>query len=205
MTRLSVLPACLVIPVLLAASPALAQGQVPGGQVLGNAARKAAPDGENSKLDELFARLAKAPDDASATEIANAIWRVWLESGSDTVDLLVLRATSAMQDKDYDVALKLLNIVVGLDPSYAEGWNKRATVHYLKHEYDKSISDIRHVLAIEPRHFGAMAGLGSMLKEIGRNAAALEIYRRALAINPHLDGAKRAIRELSVEVEGRDI
>lgn len=202
MMRLAALLGLVMFPVLLAAQPA--QAQIIG-RDMERGEEAAPPPSAAAKLDTLFARLAEAEDAASAKEIAKAIWQAWLESGSDTVDLLVLRATSAMEKEDYDVALHLLDAVVALEPNFAEGWNKRATVYYFRRDYDKSISDIGHVLALEPRHFGAMAGLGAMLKEIGRSDAALEIYRRALKINPHLSGAKRAIEELSVEVEGRDI
>jgi tetratricopeptide (TPR) repeat protein len=203
MKGLSAPLACLLL-VLVAAPPGPALAQAPSAR---NAAGEAttSADPRQSAIDALFASLSAAADEDTAKGIAAAIWRAWLESGSDSVDLLVVRAASAIEDKEYDTALDLLNAVVELEPAYAEGWNKRATVFYLLREYDKSISDISHVLALEPRHFGAMAGLGAMLKETGRDDAALAIYRRALEVNPHLPGAKRAVDELSVKVEGRDI
>ena len=87
--------------------------------------------------------------------------------------------------KDYDLAIKLLNAVVELKPDYIEGWNRRATIYYLKKDYAHSIADIREVLSREPRHFGALSGLGLILQEIGDDKHALEAYRKVLAIDPH--------------------
>ena len=156
-------------------------------------------------LDSLFARLAASENEERADLVVASIWRVWLDSGSDTIDLLTRRAIKAMEEEEYETALLILDEVVELAPDYAEGWNRRATVHYLMEHYDASIHDVRRALALEPRHFGAMSGLGAMLKDIGREDAALAIYRRALEVHPHLPDAIEAIEELTPEVEGREI
>ncbi len=113
-----------------------------------------------------------------------AILKLWLESGSDTVDLLMERTLKAMDEKNYSLALDFLDRIVTLEPDYVEGWNKRATVFYLTDDYGKSVSDIERVLSIEPRHFGALAGLGTILRELGDDKRALEAYRQALALDP---------------------
>jgi tetratricopeptide (TPR) repeat protein len=115
------------------------------------------------------------------------------------------RAKAAADGKDYGLAIKLLDAVVELRPDYAEGWNRRATVYYLQKDYSHSLADIREVLAREPRHFGALSGLGAILQEIGDDKHALEAYRRALAIDPHLEHVGEVVKTLTEKVEGRAI
>lgn len=156
-------------------------------------------------LDTLFSALKIAPDAATAKAIENRIWEVWIESGSDTCDLLMTRVKDAIEEKDYDLAIRLLNSIIAIRPGYVEAWNQRATVFYLKDDYARAIADIAEVLAREPRQFGALAGLGMMLQDIGDDKDALEAYRRAIAIDPHLENIPDAIKTLTEKVEGRDI
>ncbi len=156
-------------------------------------------------LDTLFGALKIAPDTASAKAIENRIWEAWIVSGSDTCDLLMTRVKDAIEEKDYDLALRLLNSIIVIRPGYVEAWNQRATVYYLKDDYARAIADIAEVLAREPRQFGALAGLGMMLQDIGDDKDALEAYRKALAIDPHLDNIPDAVKTLTEKVEGRDI
>jgi tetratricopeptide (TPR) repeat protein len=161
--------------------------------------------GRTEILDELYEKLAKAESEQVADMLTGSIVRIWRDSGSDTVDLLIDRATDLIEEEDFETALQILDEVVQLAPAYAEGWNKRATVHFKLRNYDASVSDIQHALVIEPRHFGAMSGLAAMLNETGRDQAALEVYRKVLALHPFLDSAQKAIKKLTVEVEGHDI
>jgi len=130
---------------------------------------------------------------------------LWMVSGSDTCNLLMGRVKAASDDKDYDLAIKLLDAIIELKPGYVEAWNRRATIHYLKKDYARSLADIREVLSREPRHFGALAGLGVILQDIGDDKHALEAYRKALAINPHLEHIPDVIKQLSETVDGRNI
>jgi tetratricopeptide (TPR) repeat protein len=156
-------------------------------------------------LDTLFGALKLAPDEASAKAIEERIWANWVSSGSDTCNLLMSRVRAATDDKDYDLAIKLLDAVIALKPDYVEAWNRRATVYYLKQDYGHSLADIAQVLAREPRHFGALSGLGMILQEIGDDKHALEAYRKALAVDPHLDNVPDVVKTLTEKVEGRDI
>lgn len=169
--------------------------------------RTLAVPGEESdaELDELFRRLAgaEAPDEAEAIE--QRILRSWARSGSPTVDLLMARAAEAIDGTDFGLAHELLDTVVTLAPDYAEGWNRRATLYYLIDEFQLSIADISRVLALEPRHFGALSGLGLILSEIGEEKQALEAYRRALDIHPFMSGARKAADELSPDIDGHEI
>jgi len=156
-------------------------------------------------LDFLFGALKVAPDDVTAKAIEERIWTVWVVSGSDTTNLLMSRVKAATDDKDYDLALKLLGAVIAINPKYVEAWNQRATIYYLKDDYGHALADIREVLALEPRHFGAWSGLGLILQDIGDDKHALEAYRKALAIDPHLEHIPDVVKTLTEKVEGRDI
>jgi tetratricopeptide (TPR) repeat protein len=156
-------------------------------------------------LDTLFAALKIAPDAESAKAIEERIWALWMVSGSDTCNLLMGRVKAATDEKDYELAIKLLDAVIELKPNYTEAWNRRATLHFLQKDYGQALTDIREVLAREPRHFGALSGLGLILQEFGDDKHALEAYRRALAINPHLEHIDEVVKTLSEKVEGRDI
>ena len=156
-------------------------------------------------LDFLFGALKVAPDEASAKHVEARIWAMWMQTPSDTAALLMLRAKAAVDAQKPDVALKLLDAVVKLRPDYIEGWNRRATLYYLKNDYAHSLEDIREVLIREPRHFGALAGLGMIMQDIGDEKRALEAFRKALAVNPHLDKVPELVKSLTEKVEGRDI
>jgi tetratricopeptide (TPR) repeat protein len=156
-------------------------------------------------LDTLFEALKIAPDNDSARAIEQRIWALWIASGSDTCNLLMGRVKAATEQKDLDLAIKLLNAVIEIRPNYTEAWNRRATIYFLQKDFGRALADIREVLAREPRHFGALSGLGLILQELGDEKHALEAYRRALAIDPHLENVEEAIKNLRGKVEGRDI
>jgi tetratricopeptide (TPR) repeat protein len=156
-------------------------------------------------LDFLFGALKAAPDEVSAKHVEARIWALWLQTPSDTTALLMLRAKAAMDAQQMDVALKLLDAVVKLRPDYIEGWNRRATLYYLKNDYAHSLQDIEQVLVREPRHFGALAGLGMIMQDLGDEKRALDAFRKALAVNPHLEKVPELVKTLSEKVEGRDI
>ncbi|WP_423890079.1 tetratricopeptide repeat protein [Bradyrhizobium sp.] len=163
------------------------------------------PADKTRGLDFLFGALKAAPDEASAKHVEARIWAIWLQTPSDTVLLLMTRAKAAMVAQNSDVALQLLDAVIRLRPDYVEGWNRRATLYYLRNDYAHSLADIEQVLAREPRHFGALAGLGMIMQDLGDDKRALDAFRRAIAVNPHLDKVPELIKTLSEKVEGRDI
>jgi len=162
--------------------------------------------GDKSKnLDFLFGALKAAPDPESAKAVEGRIWAMWMSTPSDTAALLMTRVKIAMEAKDVDVALKLLDAVIKLRPDYVEAWNRRATIYYLQNDYNRSMADIRQVLIREPRHFGALAGLGMILQETGDDKHALDAFRKALDINPYLERVPDLVKTLSEKIEGRDI
>jgi tetratricopeptide (TPR) repeat protein len=163
------------------------------------------PADKTRGLEFLFGALKAAPDETSAKHVEARIWAIWLQTPSDTVGLLMTRAKTAMDAQNSDVALKLLDAVVKLRPDYIEGWNRRATLYYLRNDYARSLEDIEQVLAREPRHFGALAGLGMIMQDLGDEKRALDAFRRALAVNPHLEKVPELVKTLTEKVEGRDI
>lgn len=156
-------------------------------------------------LDFWFEALKVAPDEASAKHIENRIWALWLASGSDTANLLMTRVKTAMDAKDTALAIKLLDSVIELKPDYVEAWNRRATIYYMQKDYVRSMSDIRQVLILEPRHFGAISGLGMIMQEFGDDKRALDAFRRAVEVHPHLQKIPDVIKSLTEKVEGRPI
>lgn len=159
----------------------------------------------SAELDRLFDQLAKAQSPAEAALIEDQIWRQWSDSGSPTLDLIMLRGLKALEAQEYAVALDMFSTAIEIEPDYAEAWNKRATLYYVIDDYDAAIADVTQVLAREPRHWAALMGLAVMLDDLDRKEPALGAYRAAFEINPQLEDAKAAIERLKVDVEGRGI
>jgi tetratricopeptide (TPR) repeat protein len=192
-------------------APALAQGAPPAPppgkeqKKLPEAPAKLPKVDRGKNLDFLFGALKAAPDEASAKHVEARIWAIWIQTPSDTASLLMARAKTAVDAKKIEVAIKLLDAVIKLRPDYIEAWNRRATLYYMQNDYGRSLADIREVLIREPRHFGALAGLGMIMQEVGDEKRALEAYRKALAVNPHLEKIPEQVKALTEKVEGRDI
>jgi tetratricopeptide (TPR) repeat protein len=203
--RLFVLTLALAMALTAAASaqPSPKPTPAPGGDSKTELAKP--PTRPRATLDDLFKRLAGAPTEREAGGIASLIERRWAHSGSDTADLLMARAGEAIGAKNYPLAVEILDRVIVLEPGWAEAWNRRATTFYLLDDPVSAMADIRQVLAREPRHFGAWAGLGHIYMSTGDKKRAVEAYRRALAIHPHLSSVKTIVERTAPEVEGRDL
>ncbi|MBT4486517.1 MAG: tetratricopeptide repeat protein [Rhodospirillaceae bacterium] len=162
-------------------------------------------DQTDPRLDELFVHLQDVDSPPQARAVEQLIWGVWLESKSPTLKLLMGRVVSAMGQQKLEAALEILHSVVAIAPDYAEGWNKRATVYFLLGQYEASMRDVERTLALEPRHFGALSGLGLIYTYLKDNAAALDAYERALKVNPHLPQARAEVKRLRRKVKGENI
>jgi tetratricopeptide (TPR) repeat protein len=156
-------------------------------------------------LDDLFARLKENAESPAGGRIEQEILRRFSRSGSPTADLLLAWAVDAMDAKNYPLALDVLDQVIVIKPDFAEAWNKRATVYYLIDDYSASLSDIRATLALEPRHFGALAGFGMILESLDRKAEAIRVFKRALEVNPRLEQVKETLQKLEEEDAGSEI
>ncbi len=161
------------------------------------------PAERDSVLSDLYSRLAAAEDETEAKAVEESIERVWLHSGSPTVDLLFGRAMQAVAQKNFGRALVFLNHVVEQAPDFTEGWSRRAFVHFQRNEVGLALGDLRRALALDPCNFKALDGLSQVLRDIGEKRAALTVMRRLLEVHPHWPGAEKAVEELAREVEGQ--
>jgi tetratricopeptide (TPR) repeat protein len=160
-------------------------------------------DQNDRRLDGLFERLHTTPDPAEGGAIEEQIWRIWLESDDATVNRLMLEGIAAMNLRQLDLALDRFDRMVEHAPAFAEGWNKRATVYYLMGDFEASVVDIERTLGLEPRHFGALSGLGLIYDAIDQPRAALRSFEAALRLNPHLEGTRDRVEELRRALRGR--
>ena len=156
-------------------------------------------------IDSLFLELKRAGNEQAAQRISRRIRQEWSHSGSATIDLLMIRANKAVEDKDRGAALDYLDEIVTLAPAYAEGWNLRATVHFAGEDYARAMADIDRVLRLEPRHFGALAGMAAILNATGHDRAAAAAYERLLDIYPMMRDAQTEFGKLADEMAGQAI
>lgn len=155
------------------------------------------------RLEQLFVELRKAKTEQSAQRVSNRIRQVWIQSGSASIDLMMEWAQQAIQQEKYDVALDFLDQVVLLQPDYPDGWNRRATVHYIMENYSKAMADIARTLELEPRHFIALNAMAAILTETGHAQPALNAYRRLLDVYPMQREAQREFGKLADQLAGQ--
>ncbi|WP_394887622.1 tetratricopeptide repeat protein [Mesorhizobium sp. AaZ16] len=158
-----------------------------------------------NRLETLYGELKRQRNEKAAERIASRIFEEWNHSGSASIDLMMLWSQKAIEAEKFDVALDFLDQVVTLSPDFAEGWNRRATVHFMMRSFGKSMADIDRTLQLEPRHFGALAGMAQIMKERGSKELALEAYQRVLDIYPMMRSAQNEVATLSEELAGEGI
>ncbi|MDL2399248.1 hypothetical protein [Rhizobium mayense] len=154
------------------------------------------------QIDNLFTALKRQRDPEQASLIADQIRMEWNDSGSATINLLMQWADKAIQDKRNAAAMDFLDQVIALKPDYVEGWNRRATLNFAIGDYRKSMEDINQVLRIEPRHFGALAGMAAILSETGNDELTLKAWERFLEIYPANRAAQEQVNTLSEKIAG---
>lgn len=154
------------------------------------------------RLDTLFAELKKTGDADKAKDIADRIRLEWQDSGSASVNLLMQWASKAVESNKQAIALDLYDQAIALAPDYVEGWNQRATLHYQMGNYRKSMSDINRVLILEPRHFGALAGMAAILSASGKDELALRAWEQFLAVYPVDRKAQEQFGEIEEKLAG---
>jgi len=165
----------------------------PSGQSLG--------DQKDPRLDGLFDELQTIEDHQVAQAVELQIWQIWLRSRNAAVNLLMRTGIGAMERADYSAALISFDRITSMEPDFAEGWNKRATLLYYIGDYSGSLTDIDKTLALEPRHFGAYSGRGLVFMKLERYDLAREAFEKALEINPHSNGATRYLEEVLLKLE----
>ena len=162
-----------------------------------------APAWAQPSLDELFEALRAAADVHSARAVEARIWARWSQSGDAGADALLARGVAEMEAGALPLAVQTFGRVIEVMPGFAEGWNKRATAYYLMGDLERSVLDVERTLALEPRHFGALGGLGLIFDQLDDDAGALDAYERALKVNPHLPHARARIDSLRQKVRGQ--
>lgn len=157
------------------------------------------------RLDKLFTELKTANNKHKADSVTAEIWSIWRYAGDPAVDWMMHESQRFITEGELDSALGGFALIIDAAPEFAEGWHKRATVYFLMGNYPASIKDIEKTVALEPRHFGAFAGLGLIYLHLGQERAALKALERALEINPHLSGTRQKVYELREKLNGKKI
>ena len=152
-------------------------------------------------LDDLFARLRLATAPAEIEALQNGIWQLWLTSDDLTLDKALEAGMRAMQAADYTLAIEHFTHIIQLRPAFAEAWNKRATAQYLRGSYRAALADIAETLSREPRHFGALWGQASILRQLGEPHRALVTLSRISAICSNFPGLSEQLHNLREQAE----
>lgn len=160
-------------------------------------------DQSDARLDSLFERMRATSDPTEAQSIEREIWRIWVVSKNPTVNDYMAQGIAALTAGNIDLAIGFFTKIIELAPDFAEGWNKRATAHYLNGDFIASVEDIERTLALEPRHFGALSGMGLIFLNRGDSLGALSAFERVLEIHPHARGARQHVPRLRELLKGQ--
>ncbi len=174
-----------------------------GAAILATLPSPAWADQTDARLDGLFEVLATTSDMEAARAAEAEIWRIWIESGSEEIDALMVEGVVAMSNQRLEDAVALFGQITERAPEFAEGWNKRATAYYLNDDHVASVRDIQRTLVLEPRHFGAISGMGLIFLGRGDEAGALAAFEAVLAIHPGAPGARQRVEELRKRLRER--
>jgi len=153
-------------------------------------------DDGDAVLRDALAQLHLTTSAVEAERLDHLIWQRWSMAGNRAARRALAEASKALAHGDEGAALDQLGLAIGQDPGFAEAWNRRATILFMIGRHDRSIADLEHVLILEPRHYGALAGLGQILLQAEAWDGALAAFEAALSINPHLNGIRRLIGKL---------
>ncbi len=162
-------------------------------------------DQKDPRLDRLFDRLRATESPAESEFIEYRIWEIWGESTDRQANLLMARGSAALDRRELRAALATFDELIKQAPDFAEAWNKRATIYYLLGRIDESVRDVRRTLALEPRHFGALSGLGLIYMGLENDLSAIEAFEAALKLHPNIAGVKANLETLVRRQRGRNI
>ncbi len=175
------------------------------GIVFGLALRPGLADQSDPRLPDLFDELLSAKEFSKALPAEQEIWRIWITSDDNAVAILMREGSQAMSERNFSRALGKFNQIVAIAPQFAEGWNKRATLYYLMGDYEASLADIEKTLALEPRHFGALAGRGLVYASLENLELALESFEAALKVHPTSPGSQRNAEFIRKQLKDSEI
>ncbi len=162
-------------------------------------------DQNDPKLDALFEQLRTTTDKETGSRIESKIWGIWVHRGKSDIDSHMALGIKAMRTGALKLSLRQFNKVVSLDPEFAEGWNKRATVHYMMGRLDESVADIQRTLALEPRHYGAISGMALIFDATENVKGALKAWQQVLEFTPYNEDIRKRVEQLKSELEGKPI
>ncbi len=163
------------------------------------------PDQNDPRLEDLFKQLRQTEQTEAGETITRQIWEVWYEATDAETQGLFDKGVIFMTRGDYRSALITFTRVTKAKPEFAEAWNRRATLLYLMGEFGLSMQDIKQTLALEPRHFGAISGMGQILMKQNKLQDAREVFQKALEINPHLQGARSNIMQINKMLSDKSV
>jgi tetratricopeptide (TPR) repeat protein len=169
------------------------------------AAAPAMADQNDPRLNDLFARLQKTDNRLEAETLENMIWGIWYSSDDVEVTRLMDQGERAMAAQDMRTAIGAFTKIIEIAPDFAEGWNRRATALYMIGEYEASRADVAETLAREPRHFGALSGLGLINEAEDRGEEAIEAWEKALEVNPNMPSVQQHIEEMKAKLADENI
>lgn len=189
---------------LAAAEAALASGTPLEGRLgaVQTLAELASEPSGAAAAEEALHRVLREASGAGAerlrTAAEEALWNAWHRSGIEEVDATLRQGSALMEKEELEAAVRLFSEVIMRIPDYAEGWNKRATAHFMSQDFESSIADCKEVLKLKPRHFGCLAGMGMCYQALGRRREAVECFKQALKVHPGLEGPQRLIQSMEL-------
>lgn len=145
------------------------------------------------------------PEEERWSRIERQILQAWAHSGSAVIDYLFERGQMALREGRAQDAIAHFSVVLDHDPDFTEAWNGRATAWFLSNRLGPSMADIEQVLIRNPRHFGALAGLGTILEQLGRPQEARAAFEASLAIHPHQVTIREAVARLELAQAGQSL
>ena len=148
------------------------------------ASKIALADQNDPRLNNLFKKLNETENQDEIRDLISDIWNIWYEVDDPKVIEYFEKGIQAMNLRNYPLAIRFFNNLIDEDPNFAEGWNKRATVHFMMGNFDQSMQDIIKTLELEPRHFGALDGMGLIFIHQGQFQQAIDVYDKMLEIFP---------------------
>ncbi len=151
-------------------------------------------DQNDTRLEELFHNLKTSDSLQKASLFENQIWQIWMEHQNPKVQISLFKGIEAMQQQIFEQALGHFSLLIQMEPEFAEGWNKRATVLYLMGRFQESEADVLRTLELEPRHFGALSGQGLIRMALEDWSGAVQSLEAGLMIHPHMTGTIRNLK-----------
>jgi tetratricopeptide (TPR) repeat protein len=148
-------------------------------------------DQNDARLEDLFDILSTTESDVQINEVTSNIWDIWYETNDPSIEADFYGGLESMRTGDLMMAVVFFTRVIDKNPNFAEGWNKRATVYYMLGKFDASMMDIHETLKLEPRHFGAMDGMGLIFIHLEQFDKAIDIYDQMLKIFPNNSSTKQ--------------